>query len=442
MNKIENEQLKVQPHSLEAESAVLGSIISEGQPVMEKVAGWIRKTDAFYSSLHQELWDACVELYRNHKPIDMITVIEQHKDMTSGEKSESYYISGLADGVPTTANVETYARMVWEKYIQRNIAKSAYKVYKMSYDEYEKVNVQLDKHTQLISELQLISPSKRREVDDIVEETLQAIEEGTNVIRFGLKQLDEPAGGMTRKEITVLGGRPGHGKTTLMINAVRCLIENGHKVCLFNREMSNVEMMKKIIVMESNTLKYHDLRLTKEEMNGSANLIKASAEKVKEKYKNLIMYDDIRTLSESIREVNKVKPDVVFDDYIQLISVDNNKNEGRRFEIETIMQEYKWACKRNNCSAFLLSQLNRAIEMRADPLPRMSDYSESGVIEQTAESALFVWYGYNFDDSAYDRYESEIIAAKSRYGQVGRYAMGFNGDRCKFYETVEDAYKG
>ena len=153
------------------------------------------------------------------------------------------------------------------------------------------------------------------------------------------------------------------------------------------------------------------------------------------------MYDDIRTLSESIREVNKIKPDVVFDDYIQLISVDSNKNEGRRFEIETIMQEYKWACKRNNCSAFLLSQLNRAIEMRADALPRMSDQSESGVIEQTAESALFVWYGYNFDDSAYDRYESEIISAKSRNGQVGRYAMGVHGDRCKFYESVEEAYK-
>jgi len=437
-----NEELKVQPHSEEAEKAVLGSIISQGHPIMEKVAGWIRTTDAFYTTLNREIWDACVELYRSHKPIDMITVIEQHRDMQKGEKGESYYISGLAEGVPTTANVEHYARMVWEKYIQRNIAKSAYNVYKMSYDEYEKVNVQLDKHTQLISELQLLAPSKKREVTDIVEETLQAIEEGTNVIKFGLKQLDEPAGGMTRKEITVLGGRRGHGKTTLMINAVRTLIENGHKVVLFNREMSNVEMMKKIIVMESDTLKYHDLRLSKDKMNGAADKVKVSAESVKEKYKNLTMYDDIRTLSESIREVNKLKPDVVFDDYIQLISVDNNKNDGRRFEIETIMQEYKWACKRNNCSAFLLSQLNRAIEMRADPLPRMSDYSESGVIEQTAESALFVWYGYNFDDSAYDRYESEIIAAKSRYGQVGRYAMGFNGDRCKFYETVEEAYKG
>ncbi len=244
MKEIKNEQLKVQPHSEEAEKAVLGSIIAQGHPIMEKVAGWIRTTDAFYETLNREIWDACVELYRSHKPIDMITVIEQHKDMTSNQRGESYYISGLAEAIPTTANVEHYARMVWEKYIQRNIAKSAYNVYKMSYDEYEKVNVQLDKHTQLISELQLLAPSKKREVNDIVEETLQAIEEGTNVIKFGLKQLDEPAGGMTRKEITVLGGRPGHGKTTLMINAVRTLIENGNRVVLFNREMSNVEMMK------------------------------------------------------------------------------------------------------------------------------------------------------------------------------------------------------
>ena len=369
MNKnVQQEDLKVQPHSEKAELAVLGSIIMDGASIMEKCLGWIRTTDAFYSTLNKGIWDACVELYRTHRPIDMITVIEKHKDLNEGE-AESYYISGLAEGVPTSANVEHYARMVWEKYLQRNIAKSAYDLYKMSYDEYEAVNNKLDTHTQLISELQLLAPSKKKEVSDIIEETLQAIEEGTNVIRFGMKQLDGPAGGMTRKEITVLGGRPGHGKTTLMINAVRCLIEGGYTICLFNREMSNVEMMKKIIVMESEDLKYGDLR--QNEMNGSMVKVKDISEKVKEKYKGLMMYDDIRTLSESIREVNKMKPDVVFDDYIQLISVDNNKNEGRRFEIETVMQEYKWACKRNNCSAFLLSQLNRAIEMRADPLPRI-----------------------------------------------------------------------
>jgi replicative DNA helicase len=432
------EQLKVQPSSFAAEEAVLGAIIKGGHPIIEKCAGWIRRSDAFYTELHRQIWDAVIELYRSHQPIDAVTVTQKISDMF--QIQEAYYISGLYDSCPSTANVEHYTRIVWEKFIQRQIANSAYNVYKMSYDEYEKVNVQLDKHTQLIAELQLLAPSKKREIKDIIAETISAIEEGTNVIRFGLKQLDEPAGGMTRKEITVLGGRPGHGKTTLMINAVRTLIENGHKVVLFNREMSNVEMMKKIIVMESDSLKYADLR--QNQMNGTKQMIHVTAKDVKKKYKNLIMYDDIRTLSESIREINKIKPDVVFDDYIQLIAVDSNKNDGRRFEIETIMQEYKWACKRNNCSAFLLSQLNRAIEQRADPLPRMSDYSESGVIEQTAETALFIWYGYQFDDSAYDKNESEVITAKSRYGQIGRYAMGFNGDRCKFYETVEEAYKG
>ncbi len=433
-----SEVIQVQPNSFTAEKAVLGAIMQGGAPIMEKCAGWIRRSDAFYTELHRQIWDAVVELYRNHLPIDMVTVTQKVSDMF--QITEGYYISGLYDDCPTTANIETYTKIVWEKYIQRRIAKSSYELYKMSYDEYEKVNNKLDAHTQLISELQILAPSKRREIQDIIEETMSAIEEGTNVIQFGLKQLDEPAGGMTRKEITVLGGRPGHGKTTLMINAVRTLIENGHKIVLFNREMSNVEMMKKIIVMESKNLIYSDLR--QNQLNGTKEVVHKTADQIKEKYKNLIMYDDIRTLSESIREVNKLKPDVVFDDYIQLIGVDNNKNDGRRFEIETIMQEYKWACKRNNCSAFLLSQLNRAIEQRADPLPRMSDYSESGVIEQTAESALFIWYGYQFDDSAYDKNESEIITAKSRYGQIGRYAMGFNGDRCKFYETVEEAYKG
>jgi len=433
-----SDDLKVQPNSVGAEKAVLGAIVQGGVPIMEKCAGWIRVSKAFYTELHRQIWDAIVELYRNHQPIDAVTVTQKVQDLYKIQ--EGYYVSGLSEECPTTANVEHYARLVWEKYIQRLISVSSYELYKMSYDEYEQVNIKLDKHTQLIAELQVLAPSKKREIDDIVEETIQAIEEGTNVIKFGLKQLDEPAGGMTRKEITVLGGRPGHGKTTLMINAVRTLVENNYKIVLFNREMSNIEMMKKIIVMESESLKYADLR--QNQLNGTKEIVLDISEKVKQKYKNLIMYDDIRTLSESIREVNKLKPDIVFDDYIQLISVDNNKNDGRRFEIETVMQEYKWACKRNNCSAFLLSQLNRAIEMRADPLPRMSDYSESGVIEQTAESALFVWYGYQFDDSAYDKHESEIIAAKSRYGQVGRYAIGFNGDRCKFYDTVEQAYQG
>ena len=97
------------------------------------------------------------------------------------------------------------------------------------------------------------------------------------------------------------------------------------------------------------------------------------------------------------------------------------------------MQEYKWISKSENCSVILVSQLNREIEKRLDPRPRMSDYAESGVIEQTAESAMFVFYGHNFDSERYDQYKSEIIVAKSRYGRIGTHQVGFNGGRCKFY---------
>jgi len=104
------------------------------------------------------------------------------------------------------------------------------------------------------------------------------------------------------------------------------------------------------------------------------------------------------------------------------------------------MQEYKWVCKAENASAFLLSQLNREMDRRINPEPKMSDYSESGVIEQTAETAMFVFYGYNFDSASYDKYESKIISAKARYGNVGSYIVGFNGNKCKFYGNRELAF--
>ena len=281
-----------------------------------------------------------------------------------------------------------------------------------------------------------MQPSKKRDIDTIVDEAAEYVKSGTNIIPFGMLALDAPAGGMTRKEVTVLGGRPGHGKTTLIINLIRCLIEKNYKVMLFNREMTNVETMKKIVVMESNGLSYAAVRKGKLIKDAEKEFDNTS-ETVKEKYKNLIMYDDVRTLDEAIVEVSRYKPDVILDDYIQLITMDDRKD--RRFQIEEIMYEYKWVCKKENCSAVLVSQLNREIERRADPRPRMSDYSESGVIEQTAESAIFIFYPYNFNDSDNSPYQTEIISAKTRYGRIGSYIIGFNGNRCKFYETEKEA---
>jgi len=435
MKNNSKDSTQIWPQSEEAEKALLGCMITGGDREQEIGLAWIRDEGAFYFNENKTVWKALRKLYKDNIEIDFITLTDKVKDITG--ESMAYYITGLAEFVPSKSNIEQYARIVWEKYIQRETAKSANMLVNASYDDYAEVDNILEKHSRLITELKEIQPSKERKIEDLVNEMIKVVEEDTNLIPFNLAHLDMFAGGMTRKEITVLGGRPGHGKTTLVINMVKGLIDQGFTVMLFNREMSNTEMLKKMVVMESKALEYGNIRRNDLSENDKAEF-KSVSDRIKGEYENLIMYDGIRSLSDSLREIAKHKPDVVIDDYIQLIQV-NNVREGRRFEIEKIMQEYKWICKTENCSAILVSQLNREIEKRLDPRPRMSDYAESGVIEQTAESAMFVFYGHNFDSERYSPYKSEVIVSKSRYGKIGTHKIGFNGGRCKFYMNSDMA---
>jgi len=293
-------------------------------------------------------------------------------------------------------------------------------------------------HASLVNELLEIAPSKKKEIGTVINDTIDTLKTGKNIIKFGYPQLDNIAGGMTRKELTVIGGRPGHGKTTLTINIVASLLKQGYRVMVFNREMSNVEMIKKFMIMESKDLRYEELRVG-DIKEGRMQIIEMMADELKKTLSNLIMYDDIRTLGDAMREIQREKPDVVVDDYIQLIKVENKVSKDRRFEIEEILTEYKWVCKKENCAGILVSQLNREIEKRLEPRPRLADFAESGTIEQTAETALLVFYGYNFNDDKYDKYEIEVVCDKARYGKIGTYVMGFNGSKCKFYMDSDEA---
>ena len=292
----------VLPHSEDAEKALLGCMITGGSKEQEIGIAWIRDKEAFYFKENKLIWKALNNLYKNNIEIDFITLSDKVKDI-SGE-SMAYYITGLAEFIPTTSNVEEYARIVWEKYIQRETAKSAHALVNASYDDYTAVDNILEKHSKLIVELKEIQPSKKRNIEDLVDEMVKVVKEDSNLIPFNLGHLDVFAGGMTRKEITVLGGRPGHGKTTLVINMVKGLIDGGFNVMLFNREMSNTEMLKKITVMESKALEYGKIRRNALSENDEKEFNSVS-EIIKDKYKNLTMYDGVRSLEDSLREIAK-----------------------------------------------------------------------------------------------------------------------------------------
>jgi replicative DNA helicase len=420
---------------MEAEESVLGAILMGGFETYDKVSEIIQDDEAFYDHLARHTFRGMGRLRKREQVIEPISLINEVKKKNNGVTA--YYITGLLDRVPGPSMAGQHARMVWEKFVQRQVGRTAYKLYNASFSNIDTTRQILEEHGRYVDVLRALLPSRNGDIGTIIQETVDKIIKGDAMIPFNFKPLDDFSGGMTRGEITVLGGRPGHGKTTLVVNLIGKLISAGKKVLLLNREMSNTEMMRKLLVMESKDITYDEVRRNKVSKKVEEKLVNGLTTIISDKYSNLTMYDDIRSLEESMAEVTKFKPDVVIDDYIQLVAVSGAVE--RRFQLERVMNDYKWICKKENCSAILVSQLNREIERRFDPKPKLSDFAESGVIEQCAESALFVYYPYQYDDEKFSPYSINVIAAKSRYGLTGESTLGFNGNKCRFFNTESEA---
>ena len=295
-----------------------------------------------------------------------------------------------------------------------------------------------DAHKHLGQILEL-KPDEHFSID---KELLSAISSITDkeslLIKTGYESIDAFAGGLTKGEITIIGGRPGHGKTTFMINLLSRMIHSGLRIAFFSRELPNSELLKKLLTLESGKLSYGMVRKGIFEQSDLQEL-----EYIKEKMtdwyakEKFVMFDHIRDFSNTASEIRKFKPDVVFDDYLQLIQP-HGKFDQRRLQLEQLVNDYKWVAKENKCAVVLASQLNRAIETRNDPIPQLSDLAESGAIEQVAENVFFVFYPHKVKpDKAQDNI-IEIRAAKVRYGETGRCELGFDGDRAKMYGTLEE----
>tara|TARA_Y100001963_G_scaffold68502_2_gene95488 strand:- start:28894 stop:30264 length:1371 start_codon:yes stop_codon:yes gene_type:complete len=431
-------ELRMLPHDTEAEEAVLGCVIQENDKY-DEAAEFIREPDFFYGDDCKLLWKIITKMVRDGKKIDYITLNDQ---LTEDQRKtcSMYWITGLTSNAPAASNIEAYARIVAEKFAKRQIIIGTKEMQDVAYN-----GVQMDalissfsKYTQFLDN---IKPMKHKQIDELVLETIATVKEGNNIIDWGIPSLSSLAGGLTRGEVSVIAGRPGHGKTTVSLNLAVRLVNQGLKVVMMNREMTNIEMVKKLIVCESDGLMYKDIRMNNLEDTKKSEMLDETRQRIKENYTGkLFMYDNVKGLPESISLIRKIKPDVVIDDYIQLIRVPGQRD--RRFEIEDIMTEYKWLAKtsEHKPSIILLSQLNRDIEKRQDPVPKLSDLSEGGTIEQVAENVLFVYYDYKvkFNKSNIGKYGIQLFAAKVRYGETGQLILGFNGNRCKLYNTRDD----
>ena len=432
-------KLKMLPSQTEAEDVVMGILIRDAS-CLDDVGEMINER-TLYSTANQQLYKIIRKMKEDDEHIDLVTVSSNLTDRDKNYGLDSYYLACLNKDLCSPQNVVFYAQKVYESYLMRNLIIQTKKLETEAYD-YNSTDVYqtLNNANEMITELISVQPSKKFDINsELVEAVISMQNSGENLIKTGYSAIDDLSGGMTRGEVTIIGGRPGHGKTTSMLNILSNCIHQGLKVMLVNREMTNIEMLKKLIALESGKVSYGVIRRGVYDTVTLAE-VESARKKIEELYSSdrFIMFDNLRDFTSASSQIKKFKPDIVFDDYIQLIKP-NEKIDQRRLQLEEIVHGYKWVAKTNNCVVVLLSQLNRMLETRAG-YPKLSDLAESGSIEQVAENVFFVYYDYKIklENSKLGKNVIELVASKVRYGNSGVAKLGYNGDKVKIYNSIEE----
>ena len=430
------------PYDTESEDTVLGSVIRDIEEY-DKVARFFIEKDVLYQEKAKILWNRITEMKRRGERIDTLTICSTITKNDLNKGLTKYYITGCAHSACGKGAAKFYANRIYEKYLLRRVVVESERIGESAKsndkDIYNKLNVA---HS-LYGELLDCRPSFAQDIEDVISDTLSSIKnKSTNLIKTGYENIDKFAGGLTRGEVTIVGGRPGHGKTTVLVNILSKVLDKGYKAMFFSRELPNSELLKKIICLESEQLSYSMIRKNVFSDN-SLSIINSTISRVREKYNKdkFLMFDNVKDFAMSSSEVKKFKPDIIFDDYIQLIACDGYA-DSRRLQIEKLVNDYKWLAKETNTVVVLASQLNRGIERDSRGKtynPQLSDLAESGAIEQVAENVFFSYYDYKVKGEAgKGKNIISLHACKVRYGDSGVVDMGYDGDKCKIYNSIEE----
>jgi len=423
-----NKILNVQPHSDEAEQAVLGSMLSD-KTAVNKVFEKKLSAEHFYKSAHSLIFSAMEKLDKGNEPIDTVSVVDAlTKSKDIDKVGGAYYLSGLIEVVPTTAHIERYIKIVIEKSILRNLIYLSNDISKEAYDDRKEVDDILEAVQKSIFGITQDRLKKGFEkIDPVLHKTFENIDKiashkGSVIgVPSGFSDLDVKTTGFQKGDLIIIAGRPGMGKTSFALNMMRnAAIDSNKKIGFFSLEMANDQLAMRLLCAEARV---------------DSNLVR-SGNLPKSQYKNLslavgplskadIYLDDTPALSilelraKARRLKNDVDADMIIVDYLQLMEGPKGL-ESRQQEIATISRSMKALAKELDVPIVALSQLSRAVENRTgSKKPQLSDLRESGAIEQDADVVIFLYRPVVYSQNEEDEGKAEIIIAKQRNGPTG-----------------------
>ena len=459
-------QEKLIPQNIEAEQSVLGALFIDKKAI-NLVAGKL-KPDDFYRIAHQIVYRAMLNLHANNQPIDMITVIEELKNMGKlHDVGDISYITLLANTVPTAANVKYHARIVEEKALQREVIESGTTLASLGYEcrEGELQNLVDTAQQRLLRLTGRNIGTDYVHIRSVVETTAdrlgQMVEnnEAVTGLPTGFTDLDELIAGLHPSDFYILAARPSMGKTALALNIAENVALRGAKECeppkrvlFFSLEMSREQLVQRMICTEANLTK-QELRPEKdsgarsEELQNRKLSIMDRIWTVSDKLAGSGLYIDDTpglTIQEMRAKARRLKAeaglDLIVIDYLQLMQAPNVKNnaENRQHEVSEISRGLKAIAREVNVPVLALSQLSRSVETRQVKKPMLSDLRESGSLEQDADIVMFLYReDYYKNTGEAPSHLTELIVAKHRNGPTGKIDLFFKNDTTKFISMNE-----
>mgnify|MGYP000734387900 FL=1 len=431
---------KIPPHDIDAEQAVLGSMLTDKDAVNAAIE--TLKEDAFYREDNKAIYQAIINLYSKSEPIDIITLKDELESMDKFEQVGGYeYLASLPDKVPTTANVQKYIKIVEEKAILRKLIKTANEIIELGYDPAEDVEDIMDNAEKKIFD---IMQSKNQKgytpIKDVLVESFTKLEELYNRkqhitgVPTGFVELDYKTAGLHGSELILVAARPAMGKTAFALNiATNAALRGNAPVAIFSLEMSKDQLVNRILCSEAmvDSNKVRTGKLEEDDWVKLAGAIGPLSE-------SEIYIDDTPGISvmEIRTKCRKLKMEknigLVVIDYLQLVQGSNKRQASREQEISEISRSLKILAKEINVPVIALSQLSRAVEQRPDHRPMLSDLRESGAIEQDADIVMFLYRDDYYNKESEKKDIAEVIIAKQRGGQTGTVELLWMGNYTKF----------
>ncbi len=444
------ENLKVPPHSIEAEQAVLGGLMLDNE-AWDQVSERLSETD-FYRKDHRLIFRSIESQVREEKPCDVVTLSEwldnnNHLDQVGGLA----YLATLAENTPSSANIMAYSNIVRERSVLRQMIRVGTEICNTGYNpEGRKTEEILDHAERMVFEIAEQQSRGRRGYVEIKRlltgaleriDTLYHSDSGITGLSTGFADLDGKTSGLQNADLIIVAGRPSMGKTAFAINiAEHVAIAGQESVAVFSMEMPGESLVMRMLSSLAR-IDQHKVRtgqLTDDDwprLSSSVGILENAKLFIDDT--PALTPGELRTRCRRIAREHGLGLIVI--DYLQLMQTSGG-SENRATEISEISRSLKSLAKELNVPVIALSQLNRSLEQRPNKRPVMSDLRESGAIEQDADVIIFIYRDEVYDEESPDKGVAEIIIGKQRNGPIGKVRLAFLGTYTKFEDLSHDDY--